>query len=40
LKIYYGTNPGVRLVEEGNMEALIIEALNILEKNEYNIAKH
>ncbi|MDK6028807.1 glycosyltransferase family 4 protein [Ignisphaera sp. 4213-co] len=32
LEIYYGRNPGVKLVEEGDVEALTVEVLNVLEK--------
>ncbi|MEM3960182.1 MAG: glycosyltransferase family 4 protein [Ignisphaera sp.] len=32
LEIYYSRQPGVKLVEEGDLEALTIEAMNVLEK--------
>ncbi len=32
LEIYYGKSPGVVLVEEGDIEALIVKAIDVLEK--------
>ena len=32
LEIYYGNQPGVKLVEEGDIEALTVEAVDVLEK--------
>jgi glycosyltransferase involved in cell wall biosynthesis len=32
LEMYFGRQPGVRLVKEGDVEALVVEAANVLEK--------
>jgi glycosyltransferase involved in cell wall biosynthesis len=32
LEIYYGKSPGVTLVEEGDIEALTVKAIDVLEK--------
>jgi glycosyltransferase involved in cell wall biosynthesis len=34
LEIYYSKCPGVELVEEGDVEALTVKAINVLEKGE------
>lgn len=38
LRIYYGDNPGVRLVEEGDLEALITDSVEVLESKVVNIS--
>lgn len=37
LRIYYGNCEGVRLVEEGNIEALVAETLNALESRDVDV---
>ena len=39
LRLYHSCNPGVRIVKEGDIEAMAIEALNILESNRLEITK-
>lgn len=34
LRIHYGNNPGAGLVEEGDVEALVTGALNLLESRD------
>lgn len=39
LRIHYSDSPGVKLVEEGNVEALTVEAFNLLESKDICVEK-